>query len=340
MPKIAIDIGERGDQPPSPLRAGNSGPSLVSHRHVSDARERNTIVNAMTVDVEDYFHVSAFATVVDRADWGSHESRVERNTRTVLGFFDARGIHGTFFMLGWVAERYPHLVRDIVAAGHEVASHGCTHERVHALTPGAFREDVRRSKKLLEDTGGVIVKGYRAPSFSVNGQTFWALAILAAEEYKYSSSVYPVHHDHYGMPEAPRFPFQPLDGFVEFPVTTVRLFGGNLHCGGGGYFRLLPYRYSRWAMRQINAKDGQPCMFYIHPWELDPGQPRVSGVSARSRFRHYTNLGRMAGKLQAVLRDFTWDRADRVLGLGSIDAQGKDAQGKRLKLMQGQVDAQ
>jgi polysaccharide deacetylase family protein (PEP-CTERM system associated) len=238
-----------------------------------------------------------------------------------MDLFDARGIHGTFFMLGWVAERYPQLVRDIVAAGHEVASHGCAHDRVGALTANAFREDVRRSKKLLEDTGGAVVRGYRAPSFSVNEKTFWALAILAEEGYKYSSSVYPVRHDHYGMPKAPRFPFQPLDGFVEFPVTTVRLFGRNLPCGGGGYFRLLPYGYSRWAMRQINAKDGQPCMFYIHPWELDPGQPRISGVSARSRFRHYTNLGRMAGKVRAVLRDFAWDRADRVLGVGSMDAQ-------------------
>jgi polysaccharide deacetylase family protein (PEP-CTERM system associated) len=317
--KTALDIGDHGDPPPSPLRAGPSG--RFPAWHVPDAPEGNPIANAMTVDVEDYFHVSAFAGVIDRADWGSYESRIESNTRTVLDVFAACGLHATFFMLGWVAERYPELVREIIAAGHEVGSHGCAHDRVTALTPKAFREDVRRSRKLLEDIGGALVTGYRAPSFSVNGQTFWALAILAEEGYKYSSSVYPVHHDHYGMPEAPRFPFQPLDGFVEFPVTTVRLFGRNLPCGGGGYFRLLPYRYSRWALRQTNAKDGQPCMFYIHPWELDPGQPRVSGVSARSRFRHYTNLGRMAGKLRAVVQDFAWDRADRVLGLGSGDAR-------------------
>jgi polysaccharide deacetylase family protein (PEP-CTERM system associated) len=319
MSKTAIDSGYR---PHSYFRARNSDPSWAPRKPVPDALDRvNTIVNAMTVDVEDYFHVSAFANVIDPTDWGRHESRVEKNTRTLLDVFETHQVHGTFFMLGWVAERHPQLVRDIVAAGHEVASHGCAHDRVSALTANTFREDVRRSKKLLEDTGGAAVKGYRAPSFSVNEKTFWALAILAEEGYKYSSSVYPVHHDHYGMPTAPRFPFQPLDGFVEFPVTTVRLFGRNLPCGGGGYFRLLPYGYSCWAMRQINAKDGQPCMFYIHPWELDLGQPRVSGVSARSRFRHYTNLGRMAGKLQAVLRDFTWDRADRVLGLGSIDAR-------------------
>lgn len=321
MCKTATGTGDCGDRLPSHLRTGDNDSSRSERKDVPDASGGNTIVNAMTVDVEDYFHVSAFANVIDRASWSRHESRVERNTRTVLGMFDVRGIHGTFFMLGWVAERYPQLVRDIVAAGHEVASHGCTHERIDTLTPNTFREDVRRSKKLLEDIGGAIVRGYRAPSFSVNAKTFWALAILAEEEYKYSSSVYPVHHDHYGMPEAPRFPFQPLDGFMEFPVTTVSLFGRNLPCGGGGYFRLLPYGYSRWAMRQINAKDGQPCMFYIHPWELDPGQPRVSGVSARSRFRHYTNLGRMAGKMQAVLQDFAWNRADRVLGLGTGDAR-------------------
>lgn len=321
--KTVIDIGVRGDPPPSPAATvfESAGSAFVPHRPLPAARDRTTIVNAMTVDVEDYFHVSAFADVIDRADWSRHPPRVEANTRTVLELFGARGIHATFFILGWVAERYPQLVRDIAAAGHEVASHGCDHDRVHALTPDAFREDIRRSRKLLEDAGGARVQGYRAPSFSVNGQTFWALEILAEEGYSYSSSVYPVQHDHYGMPEAPRFPFQPRDGFIEFPVTTVRLFGRNLPCGGGGYFRLLPYRYSRWAMRQINSKDGQPCMFYIHPWEIDPEQPRVIGISARSRFRHYTNLGRMAGKLRAVLEDFAWDRADRVLGLGSGDGR-------------------
>lgn len=320
--KTVIDIGKEED--PGQLPSGGSPdarPAFAPHRPSPKAPRGSPIVNAMTVDVEDYFHVSAFADVITPADWTRHPPRVETNTRTLLDLFAAQRIHGTFFMLGWVAERYPQLVREIVAAGHEVASHGCDHDRVHALSPAAFRADVRRSKALLEDAGGARVRGYRAPSFSVNGQTFWALEILAEEGYNYSSSVYPFQSDHYGMPDAPRFPFQPLEGFVEFPVTTVRLFGRNLPCGGGGYFRLLPYRYSRWAMRQINSKDGQPCMFYIHPWEIDPEQPRVTGISARSRFRHYTNLGRMAGKLRAVLADFAWDRADRVLGFGSGDGR-------------------
>lgn len=321
--KTVPDLGEHGEKPLSLAGAATGAAAFVAHRRIADAPQNNPgntpIVNAMSVDVEDYFHVSAFADVIRPADWERHPPRVEKNTRTLLDLFAARGIQGTFFMLGWVAERYPQLVRDIVAGGHEVASHGCRHDRVSALTPLVFREDVRRSRCLLEDIAGARVRGYRAPSFSVNGETFWALEILAEEGYCYSSSVYPVHHDHYGMPEAPRFPFQPLDGFIEFPVTTVRLFGRNLPCGGGGYFRLLPYRYSRWAMRRINSKDGHPCMFYIHPWEVDPEQPRVAGISARSRFRHYTNLGRMAGKLKAVLADFAWDRADRVLGLGVGD---------------------
>ncbi len=217
-----------------------------------------------------------------------------------------------------MAERQPELVDRIAAAGHEVASHGYAHQRVTDQSPAQFREDIRRARKILEDITGRSVRGYRAPSFSINGKTPWALEILAEEGYAYSSSIYPIRHDHYGMPDAPRFPFQPLQGhaLLEIPVTTFVVGGRNLPCGGGGYFRLLPSSVCHWGLRRVNEKERKPAVFYFHPWEIDPSQPRIGGASWRARFRHYTNLNRMQGKLQKTLSQFSWDRMDRVFGLG------------------------
>ncbi|MGE0744141.1 MAG: XrtA system polysaccharide deacetylase [Rhodospirillales bacterium] len=283
------------------------------------APERWT-VNALTVDVEDYYQVSAFAPFIAREDWAGLPSRVERNTERVLELMDAAGARGTFFTLGWVAERHPALIRRIVAGGHELASHGYAHFRVRDQAPDEFRADVRRTKALLEDVSGTAVAGYRAASFSIDGATPWAHAVLAEEGYAYSSSVYPVRHDHYGMPDAPRFTFRPDDGggIVEVPVTTVRLMGRNLPCAGGGYFRLLPYAVSSWAIRRVNRRDGAPAIFYFHPWEIDPEQPRQAGIDGRTRFRHYVNLRRTEARLRRLLAEFRWDRMDRVF----IDGAG------------------
>lgn len=274
----------------------------------------NAPVNAMSVDVEDYFQVQALEEAVDRARWDDLPRRVERNTNFVLDLFEEAGVKGTFFTLAWVADRHPDLVRRIVAEGHELASHGMSHVRASEQDPETFRHDVRRSRAILEDIGGVPVTGYRAASFSIGERNLWALDVLADEGYRYSSSIYPVRHDNYGMPDAPRFAFHPINGktFVEAPVTTVQVLGSKLPCGGGGYFRLLPYGLSRWAMRRVNRADGRPCIFYFHPWEIDPDQPRQEGLSWKSRFRHYTNLSVMGDKLRRVLRDFAWDRMDRV----------------------------
>jgi polysaccharide deacetylase family protein (PEP-CTERM system associated) len=274
----------------------------------------NGIVNAMSVDVEDYFQVSAFADQVSPGDWDNHSCRVERNTDLILQMFADHDTKATFFMLGWVAERYPLMLRRIVDAGHELASHGYEHIRVHRQTEAEFQADVRRTKGILEEIGGCAVNGYRAASFSIDERTPWAFDVLARAGHVYSSSVYPINHDLYGMPSAPRFTFRPdqRHDLLEIPVTTVIVGSKKFPCGGGGYFRLLPYFYSHWAMRRVNQKDGQPCMFYFHPWEIDPAQPRVPGASVKSRFRHYTNLGRMEARLRVVLKDFSWDRVDRV----------------------------
>ncbi|MFQ5534410.1 MAG: XrtA system polysaccharide deacetylase [Sphingomonadales bacterium] len=270
------------------------------------------MMNALTVDVEDYFHVEAFSGHIKRAEWDNFPCRVERNTERVLGMLADHGAEATFFVLGWVAERYPALVKRIARNGHEVASHGCQHFRVVEQTPEAFRDDVRRAKGLLEDISGSPVRGYRAPSFSIGRENLWALDILAQEGYVYSSSVYPIRHDLYGMPGAPRFAFRPngRDGFLELPISTVSIGDFKFPCGGGGYFRLFPYEWSRWAWRRINETDHKPCIFYFHPWEIDPDQPRQRQAGLKSRLRHYTNLRRMEGKLRFALRDFTWRRLD------------------------------
>jgi len=284
------------------------------------ARYTAMIRNAMTVDVEDYLHVSAFEKHIHRDDWDSLPCRVERNTERILDIFAEANVKSTFFMLGWVAERYPDLVRRIVAEGHELASHGYSHVRVTEQTPHVFREDVIRNKQLLEDMGGVAVQGYRAASYSIGAKNLWALDVLQDTGHVYSSSIYPIRHDLYGMPEAPRFPFLPngAGGLLEIPVTTVELLNKKWPCGGGGYFRLLPYALSRWAMRRVNHADAKPCVFYFHPWEIDPEQPRQHGIGIKTRFRHYVNLARTEGRLRRLLRDFHWDRMDRVfLGAGA-----------------------
>ena len=262
----------------------------------------------MTVDVEDYFQVQAFANHIDRSAWDSFDCRVERNTDVVLKLFDEAGVHGTFFTLGWVADRYPQLVRRIVEQGHELASHGYEHIRADSQSSEEFREDVRRTKGILEDVGGVGVTGYRAATFSIGRGNQWAYEVLAEEGYRYSSSIYPVRHDLYGMPDAPREPHHPrgANGVVELPMTTLRLGNRNFPCSGGGYFRLLPYAVSRWQMRRVNQHDAAPCIFYFHPWEVDPEQPRQQGIGMKTRVRHYVGLGRMQNRLRHLLQDFRW----------------------------------
>lgn len=270
------------------------------------------IRNAMSVDVEDWFQVQAFASTIRREDWDGLARRVEGNTARVLDAFAAAGVRGTFFTLGWVAERHPILIRRIVAEGHELASHGYGHEKVDRIGQAAFRADIRRARAVLEDTGGVAVQGYRAPTFSIGPHTPWAHAVLAEEGHRYSSSVFPVHHDLYGSPDAPRTPHRPhRDGVVELPMTTLRSAGRNLPLSGGGWFRLMPYAAFRFGLRRVNAREGRAGIFYFHPWEIDPGQPRVPAGRV-SRFRHYTGLSRMAARLERLLGDFAWGRMDEV----------------------------
>jgi polysaccharide deacetylase family protein (PEP-CTERM system associated) len=275
--------------------------------------------NAMTVDVEDYFQVEAFFPHVPRSDWGNRECRVERNVDLILQLFSQNDVKATFFTLGWIAKRYPKLVRRIVDAGHELASHGLEHVRADQQSRPIFLEDVRRSKAMLEDLGGVPVVGYRATSFSITRKNLWALDALEDAGYCYSSSTYPIHHDLYGIPEQPRFAFYPFEDrkFVEIPITTVRQFGLNWPSGGGGYFRLLPYAIFRRNLRSVVEREKRPCIFYFHPWEVDPEQPRIKGTSLKTQVRHYLNLGRTYHRLSLLLRDFHWDRIDRVYPVGS-----------------------
>ncbi len=291
---------------------------MTQHSPIVKTETANgSIVNAMSVDIEDWFQVGAFETVIDPSDWDTLECRVERNARAVLSLFDRAGVKATFFTLGWVAERYPALMRSIVEQGHELASHGYGHERVFTLTPQQFSANIDRTKKLLEDAGGAAVTGYRAPSFSIDQRTPWAHDILAERGYAYSSSVAPVQSDHYGWPEAGRFAFRPVPGadIIELPVTTAVLAGKRLAAGGGGWFRMFPYAFSRWAFEQVNRQDERPGIFYFHPWEIDPGQPRVAHAPLKSRLRHYTNLSVMEAKMDRILRAFRWGRVDQVAAL-------------------------
>jgi polysaccharide deacetylase family protein (PEP-CTERM system associated) len=271
--------------------------------------------NALSVDVEDWFHVGAFENVISRDNWAALECRVERNTDLLLQMFDDAGIKATFFTLGWVAERYPNLMRRVADAGHELGNHGSEHDRVFTLSPDQFATDIERARKAIEDASGSLVSGYRAPSFSIDQRTPWAHKVLAEQGYAYSSSVAPVKHDHYGWAEAPRFAFRPVadSDLIEIPVTTAVFAGKRLAAGGGGFFRLLPYGFSSWAIRQVNGDNKRPAIIYFHPWEIDPGQPRVANAPIKSKLRHYTKLKAMAPKLKRLMRDFRWGRLDAIV---------------------------
>jgi polysaccharide deacetylase family protein (PEP-CTERM system associated) len=276
------------------------------------------IRNAMTIDVEDYFQVSAFAPHIPRDSWPTQSCRVEANIDRILTLLNEKSVKATFFTLGWIAERYPAMVRRLVDEGHELASHGYAHLRASDQSAAEFNDDITRSKALLEYIGGQPVLGYRAPSFSIGSRNLWALDLLLQAGYRYSSSIYPIQHDHYGMPDAPRFAFYPKGefGLLELPITTVRIMNRNLPAGGGGYFRFFPYAMSRWFMQRVNNHDRQSAIFYFHPWELDPGQPRQKNIGMKTRFRHYVNLHRMEARIKALTHDFQWDRMDRIF-LGS-----------------------
>lgn len=281
------------------------------------------IINAMTVDVEDYFHVSVFDGVVPRHAWDRLDSRVCGNTARLLEIFEATGVRATFFILGWVAERFPSLVHEIAAAGHEIASHGYGHRLVYDLTPEAFRDDVRRSKALLESATGVPVFGYRAPSFSVTARSLWALDVLIDEGFRYDASIFPIHHDRYGIPASPRHPhvLQGHHSLIEAPGSTVQWGPFNLPVAGGGYFRILPYAWTRWGITRLNQAERAPAIFYLHPWEIDPGQPRLP-ASLLGRFRHYFNLSQTEARLHALLNDFRFSTMASVLRRAGFDVHG------------------
>lgn len=281
-----------------------------------------SVPNALTVDVEDYFHVAALAPNIQRDTWASRESRVVDNTQRLLAMFEQFDVRGTFFVLGWVAERYPQLVRDIAAGGHEIASHGFSHRLVYEQSQTEFREEALRSKKLLEDITGSAVLGYRAASYSIVRESLWALDILVELGFVYDSSIFPVHHDRYGIPNAERVPHRLTTpngkSIVEWPLATAKILGCRLPVAGGGYFRLLPYWLSRWGLASINRRELRPFVFYLHPWEIDPAQPRVA-ASLLSRFRHYTNLGKCEERLRRLLGEFQFGTArDGLVQLGLL----------------------
>lgn len=294
-------------------------------RASSRRADGTTITNALTIDVEDYFQVSALAPYIPRDQWDAIPCRVEQNVDEILTMLDEFGVHATFFTLGWIAERYPALVRAIADAGHEVASHGFGHQRAGDLSPEAFLVDVERARKSLQDISGQPVEGYRAPSFSIGESNLWAFDALARAGYLYSSSVYPIRHDHYGMPSSPRFVHRVRTSLIEIPVSTAHFSGRNWPASGGGYFRLLPYAVSRWLLHKINDDDSQAAVFYFHPWEIDPGQPRVAGIDAKTRFRHYVNLQRMGSKVRRLLGDFQWGRMTDVFGRQLSEVRGANA---------------
>jgi polysaccharide deacetylase family protein (PEP-CTERM system associated) len=308
------------------------------------------MLNILTIDVEDYFQVHAFSKCIRYQDWETYESRVERNTERLLEILG--GVKATFFVLGWIAQRYPGLVRKIKEQGHEIASHGCDHQLVSSMSPDQFREDVRRSKSILEDIIGEAIIGYRAPNYSIGYHQLWALQILAEEGYRYDSSIYPIHHDTYGIPDAPRFPFvipfkgngdSPLtasdcarkpyaDSLIEFPLSTVRIGNLNIPMAGGGYFRLFPYDVVRRGLRRINRREERPFIFFLHPWEVDPEQPRIRGALMKSRFRHYLNLRRTERRFEKLVRDFPFSSAKEVI---ERDARPLTGDGTTHRLFEG-----
>ncbi|GFO66564.1 polysaccharide deacetylase [Geomonas limicola] len=279
------------------------------------------MLNALTIDVEDYFQVQAFEPYVDRSQWGSYPLRVAENVSRLLDLLDERQVHATFFVLGWVAERLPQLVRDIQCRGHEIACHGFGHQLIFRIGPAAFREDIRRAKAVLEGITGVEVRGYRAPTYSITADSLWAFDLLIEEGFRYDSSVFPIHHDTYGIPDAPRFPHtvtRPAGSIEEFPLSTLPVGLGTLHyrlpIAGGGYLRLLPAPLVRWGLSRINQLEGKPAVLYLHPWEIDPDQPRIR-AGWKSRFRHYNNLRRTEGKLRYLLEGLSWGTMSEVMGL-------------------------
>ncbi|OUS25852.1 polysaccharide deacetylase [Gammaproteobacteria bacterium 45_16_T64] len=274
----------------------------------------NKMKNAMTIDVEDYFQVSAFENKFNSSDWDDIAPRVEANTNRLLDLFAEKDAKATFFTLGWVAQRFPDLIKRIAREGHEVASHGTMHKRATDQSRSEFKADVGDAKRLLEDIVGEPVVGYRAPSFSFTKDNQWVYEVLSEEGYKYSSSIYPVVHDHYGIPDAPRFRYETESGVDEIPLSTLTVLGKNIPISGGGYFRLYPYMFSRYAIQLFKAKDQEPYIFYLHPWEVDAKQPRVEGVSAKTRFRHYINLKRVESRLSQLLTDFEWSSMADIYG--------------------------
>ena len=270
------------------------------------------LANALTVDVEDYFQVSAFETTIDRGHWDDLEHRVESNVDVILELLNKNGVEATFFTLGWLAERYPSMIRKIVESGHELANHGYGHQRVWDLTPASFKEDISKAKKILEDISGSEIKGYRAPSYSIGKRNVWALDVIAETGHTYSSSIYPGSHDQYGFPGVPRFTFkEKKTGLIEVPITTFNLFGKLIPAAGGGFFRLYPYAVTKNIIERLNA-DNQATVFYFHPWEIDPDQPRQKNITLKTRFRHYLNLDKTESRLQRLLGDFSWGRMDDV----------------------------
>jgi polysaccharide deacetylase family protein (PEP-CTERM system associated) len=307
MPRL-LNEPENNLNVATPLSAPQES-GVEAHGHgplLTDPHDVSALPDALSVDVEDYYHVEAFADRIRPETWSQYPSRVVENTRRVLELFREFGVRATFFVLGYVAEREPALVREILAAGHEVGCHSHWHRRVFQLTPQEFREDLRRARGTIEDAGGMKVVGFRAPTFSIGEKSLWAIEILAQEGFLYDSSVFPIRHDLYGFPNAPRFPFRwltPNDGpLFEIPLLTVRVLGRNLPAGGGGYLRILPMWYTRWALRRVRQREGRPAVVYFHPWELDPGQPRLPG-SLKSKLRHYSNLGSMERHLRELLKD-------------------------------------
>jgi len=285
---------------------------------IVDKTSQFPLKQALTVDVEDYFHVSAFEKAIDKADWQNLELRVEKNTYRLLELFEQKQAKCTFFTLGWVAERCPNLIQAIVKQGHELASHGFSHQRATRMTPEQFRDDVSKSKQVLEDAAGQAIVGYRAPSFSVNDSNTWVYEVLAELGFEYSSSTYPIEHDLYGVPKWPRFKYQRPEGIIEIPVPTMRKNEKNTGIGGGGYFRLYPYWLSKRRIDNYLNTEKQPYSFYFHPWEIDPEQPRVDGASVKSRLRHYLNLSSMEGKVAQLLEDYQWDTMKSVYIDGAI----------------------
>ena len=271
-------------------------------------------INALSIDVEDYFQVSAFESYIAKDQWDSIPHRVENNTHKILDILDEKQVKATFFTLGWIAERYPGIVNRIVADGHELACHGYEHIRVTEQTPDQFRSDVYKAKNILEQLSGNKIKGYRAASYSINASNLWALIVLQELDFKYSSSIYPVKHDLYGMPDAPRFMFEPISNkdFKEIPITTIRFGNKNWPCGGGGFFRFYPYTLSKFALMYVNNQEHQSVIFYFHPWELDPNQPRQNSLSLKTRTRHYLNLEKMEARINQLLTDFKWDTMENV----------------------------